>query len=118
MGTLPRERLLEQIASSRVAVLPSRAEVMPMFLLEAMARARPVVSTPVADIPALLGGVGRIVPVGDPAALADQLVALLADPRGATEEGEALRRRAVENFAPGPVAAQLEALYDEVRGTP
>ena len=37
----------ELLQEARVAVLPSRAEGMPMFLLEAMAAARPFVATPV-----------------------------------------------------------------------
>ncbi|HZP29950.1 MAG TPA: glycosyltransferase family 4 protein [Acidimicrobiia bacterium] len=115
-GPLPRPELLATIESSRVAVLPSRAEVMPMFLLEAMARARPVVSTPVADIPALLDGSGRLVPVGDATALAEQITDLLADPAAATREGAALRDRTLRHYSPAAVAEQLEAVYDDVLG--
>ncbi len=118
LGLVPRARLQELIASSRVAVLPSRAEVMPMFLLEAMAEARPVVTTPIADIPSLVGDVGRLVAVGDPSDLADRISELLADPTAATAEGHALRCRAISTFAMAPVAAELEALYDAVLAGP
>ena len=85
-----------------------------MFLLEAMAEGRPVVTTPIADIPRTVGAEGRMVPVEDPAALAENLIELLSDPAAATREGDALRCRALTHFAPRPVAEQLESLYDLV----
>ena len=74
-----------------------------------------MVTTPVADIPNLLGGLGRMADVGDAAALAGEIGALLDDPGVATAEGDQLRRRTVERFSPGPIAEQLESLYDDVR---
>jgi glycosyltransferase involved in cell wall biosynthesis len=106
------------LRSCRVAVLPSRAEVMPMFILEAMAEGRPVVTTPIADIPATLGGAGRMVPVEDPGALAGALVEMLSDPAAASREGEVLRARALAQFSPAAVAERLECVYDRVMERP
>jgi glycosyltransferase involved in cell wall biosynthesis len=117
LGAVPRGEIRTLLRECRLAVLPSRAEVMPMFLLEAMAEGRPVVTTPIADIPATVGSAGRMVPVEDPAALAAALVDLLSDPATATREGEALRERAVAHFSPSAIARQLESVYDEVLGT-
>jgi glycosyltransferase involved in cell wall biosynthesis len=118
LGTVPRGEMRRLLASARVAVLPSRAEVMPMFLLEAMAEGRPVVTTPVADIPATVGQAGRMVPVEDTGALAAALVELLSDPAAATREGDALRCRALADFSPRAIAEQLEPVYDRVMGSP
>jgi glycosyltransferase involved in cell wall biosynthesis len=119
LGSVPRGEMRRLLASARVAVLPSRAEVMPMFLLEAMAEGRPVVTTPIADIPATVGKSGRMVPVEDAGALAVALVELLSDPATATREGDALRRRALADFSPRAIGEQLESVYDRVlRSTP
>ncbi|MER7273387.1 glycosyltransferase [Dactylosporangium sp. NPDC000244] len=60
-------------------VLPSRTEGLPRALIEAMARGLPAVASAVGGVPELLGG-ARLVPPGDPAALARAITALAADP--------------------------------------
>jgi len=112
LGPRPRAAVGDLLAGARTAVLPSRAEVLPVFLLEAMAAARPVVATPVGEVAALVDGAGALVPPGDPAALAAALVDVLADPGLATARGEAGRRRVAATHAPAAVAAALTALYD------
>jgi glycosyltransferase involved in cell wall biosynthesis len=111
-GTMTREEVRRFLHDCRVAVLPSRVEVLPMFLLEAMASARPVVATPVGDVAWLVGGDGHVVPVGDSEALAGAITEMLEDPAAAGATGERLRARAERDFAPATVASQLETLYD------
>jgi glycosyltransferase involved in cell wall biosynthesis len=111
-GTMTREEVRRFLQDGRVAVLPSRVEVLPMFLLEAMASARPVVATPVGDVAWLVGGDGHVVPVGDSEALAGAITEMLEDPAAAGATGERLRARAERDFAPATVASQLETLYD------
>jgi len=113
-GTVTREEVRHFLAEGRVAVLPSLLEVLPMFLLEAMAAARPVVATPVGDVAWLVGADAELVPVGDPDALAGAITKVLEDRDAATAAGARLRDRAEHTFAPGRVAEQLEALYDVV----
>ena len=113
-GALSRAEVGARLVQSRVAVLPSRNEVMPMFLLEAMAAARPIVTTPVGEMPSLVGEAGLLVPPGEADALADALILLLTDPTESTRRGTALRRRAEERFSPTRVAAELEAVYESV----
>jgi glycosyltransferase involved in cell wall biosynthesis len=64
-----------------VLVLPSRSEGMGRVLVEAFCRGRGVVGTRAGSIPNLVtdGGSGLLVEPGDPAALADALVAVLSD---------------------------------------
>jgi glycosyltransferase involved in cell wall biosynthesis len=113
-GALSRAEVGALLVQSRVAVLPSRFEVMPMFLLEAMAAARAVVATSVGEVPSLVGDAGLVVPPGDADALAEALVAVLNDPTEATRRGTELRQRAEEQFSPARVAAELEAVYESV----
>lgn len=67
------------IEASTSLVLPSSAEGLPMVLMEAFARGRPVITTPVAGIPELVeaGRSGWLVPPKDPAALSDAIEELL-----------------------------------------
>jgi glycosyltransferase involved in cell wall biosynthesis len=69
-GWATGEQVRAAIRASRALVLPSHAEGLPIVIMEAMALARPVVSTKVAGIPELLDAeCGWIVPPGDVAAL-------------------------------------------------
>ena len=80
-GRLPREAVAHELDAATLLVLPSRSEGLPLVLLEAMARARPVVATRVGGIPELVedGVTGLLVPPADADALADALLALLRD---------------------------------------
>lgn len=111
-GALPHAELMELLDGSRIAVLPSREEAMPMFLLEAMARGNAVVSTDVGGIAALLGsGRGVVVPPADPSALQRALQRLLDDPAQVDALGAAARAGHAEGFSAGAVFPRVEDLW-------
>lgn len=93
----PLDRLGFLLAAADVVVVPQRrtaaaAVQLPAKLLDAMAAARPVVATDVADNAAILAeGRGVIVPPADPPALAHALDAILADPASAAAMGARAR---------------------------
>jgi glycosyltransferase involved in cell wall biosynthesis len=64
-----------------IFVLPSRTEGMPLSLLEALARAKPVIATAVGGVPEVIddGRTGVLIPPGNPDRLARSLLDLLAD---------------------------------------
>jgi glycosyltransferase involved in cell wall biosynthesis len=66
---------------SKIFVLPSRWEGLPMVILEAMAHGLPVVSTPVGGIPEIVksGENGILVPEEDPNSLSEVIFRLLHD---------------------------------------
>jgi glycosyltransferase involved in cell wall biosynthesis len=101
-----------------VVALPSWTEGLPMVLLEAMARARPVVATPVGGTPELVTDdeTGLLVPPRDPQALADALRRVLDDPDLARRLGEAGRARVAERFSADEQARRVLAIYDDVAG--
>jgi glycosyltransferase involved in cell wall biosynthesis len=81
LGAVSQGMIRDLLARSTLAVLPSRAEAMPKFLLEAMAAGRPVVATSVGAVHELIDdSVGRIVPPGNAEVLANILVELLTKP--------------------------------------
>lgn len=80
LGPLEHDRLMTLLSRASVAVLPSRDEGMPMFILEAMARRAAVISTSVGGIPKVLDGRnGMVVPPDDVPALRRALESLMFD---------------------------------------
>ncbi|WP_123602194.1 glycosyltransferase [Micromonospora sp. Llam0] len=122
LGVRPHAEVLATVARSRVLCLPSVTasngdqEGLGMVLLEAAATGRPVVGTRHGGIPeAVIDDVtGYLVPERDPAALADRLVALLADPDLCQRLGAGGRALIEERFDLRRQAAKLESLYREL----
>jgi glycosyltransferase involved in cell wall biosynthesis len=84
--------------------------------LEAMSCGRPLVASAVGGLADVVvdGETGLLVPPGDPAALAEAIAALLADPDRRARLGAAGRRRCETVFAASTVVPELEAIYADV----
>ncbi|MGH7741840.1 MAG: glycosyltransferase family 4 protein [Candidatus Eiseniibacteriota bacterium] len=106
------------LLAADAVVLPSRLEGLPLTLLEALVRERPVIASAVGGIPEVItdGVHGRLVPAGDPAALAAALEAFHRHPDAARRLGLEGGRRVRDQFTWRRVAEQFEAVYDEVLG--
>jgi glycosyltransferase involved in cell wall biosynthesis len=94
----------------------SRNEGTPVALIEAMAAGRPVVATRVGGTPDLLGNDerGRLVPAGDPKALAAALRETLADPEAARRRALAGRRHVLAHHSASRLVDDVDALYREL----
>jgi glycosyltransferase involved in cell wall biosynthesis len=115
VGPDEARRLLQGAA---VVVLPSRAEALPMVLLEAMAEGVPFVASDVAGIPRLAAaGAGLTVRAGDVDGLTDALVRLLVDADLRATLGTAGRLWWEEQGRPEAVHEALRAGYRSVPGT-
>lgn len=81
-GWLDREALAAELARADILVLPSHAEGFPNVVIEALADGIPVIATSVGAIPDSVtdGANGKLVPVGDPAAIAAAVRFYLANP--------------------------------------
>ena len=114
-GWVGRSEVYRLIESSQVVVLPSEAEGLPMSLLEAMARAVPVISTPVGGVRDLLadGECGVLVPVGNSPALAAGLVRVLSEPGYASEIGLRGRQRVLARYSTDLFASAMRDLMLE-----
>lgn len=98
---------------SAIVCLPSYREGLPKALLEALAAARPIVTT---DVPGcretVIPGVnGLLVPAQDPSALAAALGALLRDPSRRIAMGAAGRLLAETEFSNSRVIAETLKVY-------
>ncbi len=101
------------LEAADVFVLPSWVEGLPLGVLDAMARGKPVVASAVGGTPELVadGKTGLLVPPRDVAALARALDELLRDPERAQRLGEAGRTRALDEFSADAAAARVLRLY-------
>ena len=100
LGPRPRAEVRQLLARASVFALPCRVapdgdrDGIPVVLLEAMAAAVPVVTTPVSGIPELVdASVGWLVPPDDPRALVAAIRSALADPDEAARRGADGRAR-------------------------
>jgi glycosyltransferase involved in cell wall biosynthesis len=109
----------ERLADADVLVQPSRADTLPLAVLEAMAGGLPVVGARVGGIPELVvdGETGFVVPPEDPGALAGALDALAAGPELRRRLGRRARARAQEVFSPERATRRMVALYEELCGS-
>ena len=106
-----REDAADLLQAMDAFVLPSESEGLPLSLLEAMAVGRPVISSAVGGIPAVLTeGCGVLVPPGDVTALANAI----ADVARAPERCRSMGRRALERVRSGYSA---EAMYSRYQAT-
>jgi glycosyltransferase involved in cell wall biosynthesis len=106
LGSLSQGAVLEKLQAGDIFALPSTTDaqgatdVFPTVILEAMASARPVVTTHLAGIPELVvdGETGMLVLPGDSTALAQALEQLLRDPALRLRFGHAGRARIERHF--------------------
>ncbi|WP_345801558.1 glycosyltransferase [Microbacterium sp. AZCO] len=111
-GALEHAELMSLLERSTIAVLPSRDEAMPMFVLEALARRNAVISTPVGGIPSVLGdGAGVLVTPGDPDELAAALRALMDDADELSNVSAAGYDRFSSEFSASAVYPKVEQLW-------
>ena len=113
-GWLSSEDVRAEILAARALVLPSRAEGLPVVLMEAMSLRRPVLASALAGIPELVrhGENGWLLPPGDLEALVAALEDCLArEPAELLAMGEAARRRVLERHCVDTEAAKLAGFF-------
>jgi glycosyltransferase involved in cell wall biosynthesis/lysophospholipase L1-like esterase len=94
-------------------VLSSCVEGFPNVVGEALLAGLPVVATAAGGVPEILrdGVDGRLVPVGDPARLAEAVASVLDDPEAAQRAAAAGARRIRETFTADAMVRRSEELY-------
>lgn len=110
-GPISQSEISDALRRCRVVALPSRAEAMPMILLEALGHGRPFVSTPVGGIPDLADAGGLLVPVDAPRELADGLLKFLTDASFAEKRGLGGRAWCLATSAPPAIDRRMRAIY-------
>jgi glycosyltransferase involved in cell wall biosynthesis len=119
VGQIPFDDVPRYLVAADVVAVPQRDTTdtlgqVPAKLFDAMALARPIVSTSVSMIPEILDGCGVVVPPGDVPALAAGLRGLLAAPEHAAELGRRARERCRAHYSFSAARAALFPLIDDV----
>jgi rhamnosyl/mannosyltransferase len=119
LGDIPDGDLPVLYHAADMFVLPAhlRAEALGLAQIEALASGLPCVSTELGtgtSFANLHGRTGLVVPPSDPAALAEAINALLADPEMRERFGAAGRARATELFSQPRMLDAVEAVYRDV----
>ncbi len=116
VGRVAERELAAWYRRAQVLVSPSLYEGFGLPVAEAMASGTAVIASDAGALPELVadGETGRIVPAGDPAALAEAIAALLTSPERCRDMGAAAHRRVLEFFTWNQTGASTEALYHEV----
>jgi len=116
LGAVKDVRLL--MRQSRVLVMPSRWEGLPMAVLEAMEVSLPIVATAVGGIPEVIADNenGLLVPPEDPGALAKAITRLLQDGALRAKLARSARRAVAERFSIAAHVNAVVALYGQLLG--
>jgi glycosyltransferase involved in cell wall biosynthesis len=125
LGSLSQGAVIEKLRVADVFALASvtdrqgASDVFPTVIIEAMAAARPVVSTRLAGIPELVahGETGLLVVPGDTSALTQALEKLIRDPELRSQHGRAGRARIEQHFRIEHTVAPLVELFGKTSGS-
>jgi phosphatidylinositol alpha-mannosyltransferase len=114
LGFLSQNVLTAELLAAKALVAPSLGgESFGMVLTRAFACATPVVASDISGYRGVMEPeAGRLVAPGDPAALADCVVALLADERSREQLGRSARAIAVERYSWDTIAQRLVEIYE------
>ena len=121
-GSLPQEEVFARLRGCDIFTLPcivdrkGTSDVFPTVILEAMASAKPIVSTQVAGVPEQIvdGQSGLLAKGGDERGLAEALATLLQSPELRQRYGAAARQRLESEFAIEKTTAPIKALFEKL----
>ena len=115
-SAMPARRAL---TLGKVMVIPSGAESLPYVVLETAAAGKPLITTSVGGIPEIFGPLSdKLVPAGDPDALANAITCVLSDPAAATAFAHTLRSRVAMFFSEDMMVERILAAYRQAWGEP
>jgi glycosyltransferase involved in cell wall biosynthesis len=111
-GMIPFMRIPEYLACSDLVVIPQKSVPsnmgqIPAKLFDAMAMAKPIISTKISDMPEILRDCGFIVEPDSPRELADKIHYIFKNPIVAREMGEKARKKCIEKYSLRVVGERL-----------
>jgi len=117
-GMVPFMRIPEYLACSDLVVIPqknipSNMGQIPAKLFDAMAMARPIVSTKISDMPEILKDCGLVAEADSPKDLAEKINFILENPNEARKIGQKARERCIEKYSLRVVGERLNNYVSE-----
>ncbi|TYP87188.1 glycosyltransferase family 4 protein [Blastococcus xanthinilyticus] len=118
-GPVGPDEVLARLRTAVALVLPSRAEAMPMIILESMSLGTPVIATDVGQIAEVVDSTGLVVPPADAAALGTAIRRLADSPELARRLGQSawdrVRTRHSNDVVKGTFVAHWAACVSAAR---
>ena len=104
LGGKSHRLMPEFLALSDLVVLPQRDTIyanaqVPGKVFEAMAMAKPIIATPVSDLPEILSGCALFIDKSEPGCIAEGIETIFENNDAATEMGWMARRKCQENYS-------------------
>lgn len=119
IGEVDLDQTPEYLSMADLVAIPQRSGSaavgqMPMKIFDAMAMAKPIVSTRISDVPEVLEGCGWVVEPGNPEQLAPAILYILDHPAEAEERGANARRKCVAHYSYAAAAETLAPLFSKL----
>jgi glycosyltransferase involved in cell wall biosynthesis len=115
-GPVEPDEVLARLRTAVALVLPSRAEAMPMIILESMSLGTPVIATDVGQVAEVVADTGIIVPPGDAEALGEAIGRLAGSPELARGLGRLAWARVRERHSSDVVKRAFVAHWETCLG--
>lgn len=117
-GWIPQDEVRCLLARTKILLLPSYIEGLPMSILEAMAAGVPVIASNVGGIPNLItdGDTGFLIQPGDVDLLSERIRYLLEEESGRVRTGKAGKHLVEQDYNPEVVVKRLLGIYRSVLG--
>jgi glycosyltransferase involved in cell wall biosynthesis len=115
----PIDKMPEVIAAAHVIIVPQRDDPtanaqFPIKLTDAMAMAKPIISTKVGDIPEILADIAYLVEPRSPAQLAETIQAVFNDLETANTLGLKARERCIASYSTTAMATILSQIINSL----
>jgi len=115
----PAHEMPAVVAAAHLVVVPQRdvpaaRSQFPIKLTDAMAMAKPILTTRVGDVPEIVGDTAYLVAPSHPEQLAAAIEEIFANPAAAELQGERARKRCVERYSLEAVGRTLAPILEDV----
>jgi glycosyltransferase involved in cell wall biosynthesis len=119
-NAIPFNDIPAYLHAADLVVLPQKKTLqsygqIPAKVFDAMAMAKPVIATNVADLPTILDGCGIIVEAGDISVLAEKINWVFSAPREAEEMGRKAREKCIKEYSWDVMEKELVAIFDKYK---
>ena len=114
-GQIPYHELPGYLGAADVVVIPQRQTTdtvgqIPSKIFDAMAMAKPIISTRVSDIPEILEGCGIIVSPGNVQEISDALKWIINNPEKAYTMGLKAREKCIKHYSLQTIKGKLDRI--------
>ena len=119
---IPFNELPDYLSAADILAIPQRDTTdtqgqIPAKLFDGMAMAKPIITTPISDIPEVLGGHGYLIEPGNSEQLANTIKIIFANPEEARLKGQNARKRCQELYDLKVIEKELTSQIKKLTNT-